>query len=146
METVEHEDSGIETLPLTLAYHFLNEKGFDEEVAKIRSSRDRYKCYTSSLRRGKVVDLLEKSHLLDEFVEKCWRNGATPGGKRKIQRFRRILEDFHNSEQAGDEAEDERNEESDGIHEDSLRDYLSGNLSVIEPGLTCFRGTTDATG
>jgi hypothetical protein len=136
MTNMANEES--ETLPLTSAYDFLENKGFDKEVAEIRASRDRYKCYTTSLRQGKIVNLLEKNHLLDEFIGGFWRNGATQDGKSKIRRFNRILDAFLNSSQSEDEEEDESINETSFIYEEHLKAYLLKNLNVIESGLTLF--------
>jgi len=51
------------------AYEYLSQKGFEEQVNEIRASKDSYGSYTSTLRRGKIVDLLEKNNLLEDFIE-----------------------------------------------------------------------------
>lgn len=58
---------GFEGLPLRFAYVFLSENGLAEDATEIKRSKDRLGSHTSSLRRGKVVDLLEKNNLLDLF-------------------------------------------------------------------------------
>lgn len=133
------ETNEFETLPLRSAYEFLAQKGFENEANEIRQSRDRYKSYTSSLRRGKVIELLEKNNSLEEFIDEHWPFGKTEKGRRKIQRYKRILNSFLNRESSEDEEEEERIEETSFAYEDDLRDYLSNNLSVIEPGLRLFK-------
>ena len=79
-----------EALPLRFAYEFLAQKGFENEADEISQSKDKYMSYTSTLRRGKVLELLEKNNLLEEFTDKYWPFGKTEKGKRKIQRYKRI--------------------------------------------------------
>jgi hypothetical protein len=123
-----------EALPLRLAYGFLAQKGFEDKANEIRQSKDRYKSYTSSLRRGKIIALLESNNLLEEFIDKYW-----PFGKRKIQRYKRVYNSFLSSDRIEEEEEEERLEETSFAYENDLRDYLSNNLSVIEPGLRLFK-------
>ena len=128
-----------EGLPLRIVYEFLEQKGFGNETNEIRQSKDSYKSYTSSLRRGKVVELLEKNNLLEEFIDKYWPFGKTEKGKRKIQRYKRIYNSFLDSDRSEEEEEEERIEETSFAYEEDLRGYLSNNLSVIEPGLKLFK-------
>ena len=128
-----------EGLPLRFAYGFLSDKGFGEESTEIKRSKDKYKSYTSTLKRAKVLGLLEKNNLLNEFMDKFWHFGNTDGGKRKIQRYKRILDSFLNSDRTEEEEEEENIDETSFAYEENLRDYLSSNLNVIEPGLTLFK-------
>ena len=73
-----------ETLPLRLAYEFLTQEGFQNQASEIRQSKDRYKSYTSTLRRGKILELLERNNLPEEFIDKYWPFGKTENGKRKV--------------------------------------------------------------
>jgi len=52
-----------EGLPLRYVYQYLVQKGFENEANEIKQSKDRYKSYTSTLRRGKIIELLEKNNL-----------------------------------------------------------------------------------
>jgi len=128
-----------EGLPLRLAYTFLSEKGLLNESDEIRQSKDKYKSYTSTLKRGKILDVLEKHNLLDEFIGKYWHFGSTNDGKRKLQRYRRILDSFLSNDRAEDGEEEESIEETSFAYEENLRDYLANNLSVVEAGLTLFK-------
>jgi len=128
-----------EGLPLRLAYSFLADKGIEKESNEIRQSKDKYKSYTSTLKRGKVIDLLENNDLLDEFTNKHWSFGGTESGKRKIQRYKRILESFLNNDRSEEEEEAESIDETSFAYEADLRDYLSNNLNIIEAGLTLFK-------
>lgn len=127
-------------LPLKLAYAFLSDRGFGTKVEEIRQSKEQYKSYTSSLRRGKIVDLLQANHLLAEFIEQHWPFGKTEKGRRKIQRYRRIYDSFLTEKEKDEqEEEDEKIEETSFAYEEDLRDYLSSNLSIIEPGLKLYK-------
>lgn len=134
--TVNAEE--FERFPLRLAYGFLAKKGFESEANEIKHSRDSYKSYTSSLRRGKLIELLEKNNLLEEFIGECWPLGRTKKGDQHIQRYKRIYSAFLNSDRSEDEEEEERIEATSFAYEEDLRDYLSNNLSVIEPRLELF--------
>jgi hypothetical protein len=128
-----------EGLPLRFAYGFLAEKGFADASTEIKRSKDRVGSYTSTLKRGKVLNLLEKNNLLSEFIDKFWHFGSTEGGKHNIQRYKRILDSFLYSDRTEEEEEEENIDETRFAYEENLRDYLSSNLSVIEPGLTLFK-------
>lgn len=129
-----------EALPLKYAYPYLVQKGFENEVNEIKQSKDRYKSYyASTLRRGKIIELLEKNNLLIEFIDNYWHYGKTEKGKRRIRQYKRIYNAFLNREIIEEEEEEERIEQTSFAYEDDLRDYLSNNLSVIEQGLTLFK-------
>lgn len=130
---------GFEGLPLRFAYVFLSENGLAEEATEIKRSKDRLGSYTSSLKRGKVVDLLEKNNLLNQFISQSWPFGRTEAGKRKIQRYKRILNSFISGSESEEEEQEESSDETSFAYEEDLRDYLSNNLSVIEPGLILFK-------
>jgi len=82
---------------------------------------------------------LENNDLLDEFTNKHWSFGGTESGKRKIQRYKRILESFLNNDRSEEEEEAESIDETSFAYEADLRDYLSNNLNIIEAGLTLFK-------
>jgi len=128
-----------EALPLRFAYEFLAQKGFENEANEIRQSKDRYKSYTSTLRRGRVLKLFEENNLLEEFIDRYWSFGKTEKGKRKIQSYKGILNSFLSSDSVEDEREEECIEETSFAYEADLRNYLSNNLSVIEPDLRLFK-------
>ena len=137
MEENTELDNNSERGYLIPAYNFLIEKGFENEVKEIKESQDKFMQYTTSLRRGKIIDLLEKNNLLDEFIEKYWKNGNTESGKKEILRVKKILNRFIDSiEEEGNETEDMYG--SSFAYEDDLRDYLANNLSVIETGLRLY--------
>jgi hypothetical protein len=107
-EKIEEFDA----LPLKFAYQFLAQKDFENEANEIRQSKDRYKTYTSTLRRGKVVELLEKNSLLGEFIDKYWPSGKTEDGKRRIRRYKTIYNSFLGADVGEEEKEEESIEET----------------------------------
>jgi hypothetical protein len=82
MDETEKIDE-FEALPLKFAYEFLAQKGFENEANEIRQSKDKYLSYTSTLRRGKILELLEKIDLLEEFIDIYWPFGKTEKVKEK---------------------------------------------------------------
>src|SRR5947199_6063 len=73
-----------ETLSLKAAYGFGAEHGLQQEVDEIRDMVIEWdRSYTSSLRRGYIVDLFEKRGIFEEFKKSCWENGNTPAGESK---------------------------------------------------------------
>jgi hypothetical protein len=132
----------MEVLPLRSAYTFMKEKNLEKEAEEIRISKEHYKSYTSTLRRGKIVALFEEKHLLDEFIENYWPDGRTDKGKTLLKRYKRILVASQSTTREGED--DEEEEEEDGEEssafaaEDDLRDYLANNIEKVEPGLTLF--------
>jgi len=76
----------MQKIPLILAYSFLIDKGYENEVSLIRNAKDKYKNYSTSLRKGKVLlNLMKSNKLLDEFIDKFWKDGGTEKGKKEIK-------------------------------------------------------------
>jgi hypothetical protein len=136
------ESEGVEffdRLPLKYAYQFLSENGHSEKADEIRLSKDRFKSYTSTLRRAKIVNFLDEKGLLNNFIEKYWENGNTLKGQNQIKGLRRLYESYLNG---SDVEEDEVEEEIEGTsfaYEEDLKNYLVSNLSIIEPGLHLYQ-------
>ncbi|MFA5528191.1 MAG: endonuclease NucS domain-containing protein [Peptostreptococcales bacterium] len=137
MELNERNDE-FEGLPLRFAYNYLSQKNLENESNEIKQSKDKYKSYSSTLRRGKIIDLLEKNNLLEDFINIHWSFGKSDKGKKKIQRYKSIYYSFLNSDKTEDEQEDENIEETSFAYEADLRDYLANNLNVIEAGLKLY--------
>ena len=130
------------TLPLQAAYDFGIEKGLSSEIEGIRNMVIEWdRSYTSSLRRGYVVELFEENGIFEEFKQQHWANGFTRSGETMRNRFLRIRSEYQEF-LAGTGGEDGP-EEEDLIEqafaaESDLRDFLAMNLELIEPGLTLF--------
>jgi hypothetical protein len=77
-------------LPLKQAYKFGAENGIRDEVEEIRRTRVRYKSYTSSVRRGLIIEFFERHSLFDRFKNIHWSFGDTDAGKTATKRYRNI--------------------------------------------------------
>jgi len=88
-------DDEQKVLPLKEAYLFGTEPGIERELAEIRDMEIEWDLsYTSSLRRGYVIDLLSQRQLFDTFKEQYWPAGNTPWGQRKVAFWLRLKERY----------------------------------------------------
>ena len=90
-------DHNSQSLPLIPAYSFLQRTGHGTEAEEIRTSQDKLGGYKSTLRRAKILALLQKANLFEQFVKEEWNRGGTPDGTREIRRLSRIFERFQKS-------------------------------------------------
>ena len=90
------------------------------------------------INKGCIVIELNRYELLDEFIEKHWKNGKTEFGERKINAYKKSYNDYTDNEQ-GEEEEDDDSDNTEFAYEADLRDYLAKNLNVIESGLTLYK-------
>lgn len=79
-------------LPLRCAYPFGAEHRLEKEIFAIRYMEivkwDR--TYTSSIRRGFMIELFEAKGIFQAFKDACWQNGNTPEGECRSRRYLRI--------------------------------------------------------
>lgn len=101
--------------------------------------------YTSSLRRGYIVELFERHGILDEFKAKHWAHGNTSAGETKRRRYLKIKKQYEDflvgrGPETGPELERE-DEEGDQqfAAESDLRDFLARSLNCVEPGLRLYQ-------
>jgi len=136
--------SRVKRLSLTAAYEFGSERGLESQISKIRDMEIEWDLsYTSTLRRGYIVDLFQRRGILNDFIQAHWHEGATSQGKSQIRfgmklkdRYERFLAGEGNS---GDTLpEDEDLSEQAFAAESDLRDFLANNLDCIEPGLRLY--------
>ena len=132
------------------AYDFLSQNGLVQESDEIKNSSDKFKSYTSTLRRAKVIVLVRDKKLLDAFCTSVWPSGLTDKGKSRIRFFENLVDRF-NGDQEGTLSEDEDEgeivtEENEFAYENDLRNYLVRNLSVIEKGLKIYAAPDGTTG
>jgi hypothetical protein len=125
------------------AYDFLKANGLELECEEIKNSSDKFKSYSSTLRRAKIVSLVRDKNLLDDFCKTVWTSGLTDKGKSRVKFFENLVIRF-NSDQEGTISEDEEEEEiareeSEFAYEKDLQKYLVKNLSVIEKGLKLYQ-------
>ncbi len=135
-------DTKRKVLPLKEAYRFGAEHALEREMAGIREMEIEWDLsYTSSLRRGFVVDIFTKKQLFDSFKEQYWPTGNTTWGQRKSEFWLRLksrYEDFLAGRGESDsEAEDEDEDQAFAAEAD-LRDFLASNLDRVEAGLRLY--------
>jgi hypothetical protein len=139
MATAPTQEQDFESLPLRLAYAFLDANGLATEAAEIRTSPARMGSYTSSIRRAKIVALLRQKDLLDRFTETNWKFAFTPAGKKKLSWYDQLYskyEDALHRPSPNPTTADETEAGTQFILEEQLRDYLAENLGILEPGLS----------
>jgi hypothetical protein len=123
------------------AYDFLEANGLEQECEQIRNSPDKFKSYSSTLRRAKIITLCRDKKLLDNFCQTVWQSGLTERGKTRIKFFENLVLRF-NSDMEGttveDEEEDNAIEENAFAYENDLRNFLVKHLSIIEKGLKVY--------
>jgi len=131
------------------AYDFLSQNGLVQESDEIKNSADKFKSYTSTLRRAKIIVLVRDKKLLDTFCNSVWPSGITDKGKSRIRFFENLVDRF-NADQEGTAVEDEEDEivteENEFAYENDLRNYLVRNLSIIEKGLKIYEAQDGTTG
>lgn len=145
MVTAATQETDFESLPLRLAYAFLEANGLAPETAEIRTSPERLGSYTTSLRRAKIVALLRRKNLLDKFIDTNWQFALTHAGKKKLNWYDQIYSRYER-ERPGDSSirpttappEDETEAGTKFALEEQLRDYLAENLGILEPGLSLW--------
>ena len=136
---------------LPTAYQFLQDNGLGDKAIEIRNSSDKFKSYTSTLRRAKIIVLVKKNNLFDRFANEVWPSGNTRKGISRTRFFEnlchRFLGDQEGITQDDDESEEESPvEETQFAYEDDLRNYLANNLHIIEDGLKLYVSDTGEKG
>jgi hypothetical protein len=139
-------------LSLKAAYAFGAHHGLDREVADIRDMVIEWdSSYTSSLRRGYIVDLFERRGVFEEFKNTYWAHGNTPAGETQRRRYLRIKKEYEDflagrGPEVTPEEEVERDDtEQQFAAEADLRDFLAKNPGCIEAGLRLYK-TGERTG
>jgi RecB family endonuclease NucS len=136
------------TLSLRAAYTFGIEQGLEQDISAIRDLVIEWdSSYTSSLRRGYIIELFEKHNIFEDFKSKYWPYRNTTYGESKRRRYLRIrkqYEDFLTGRspemetQTEEEIEDQENGQQFAAEAD-LRDFLAKNPSCIEKGLRLYQ-------
>lgn len=130
------------SLPLNSAYAFGIEHGLEEEIAEIRNMEIEWDLsYTSTLRRGYIIELFQSRGLFSRFIEQHWPVGQTPWGERKTQFYLGVksrYDDFLAGKGTG-EPEEMGDDEQQFVAESDLRNVLAANLECIEPGLHLYK-------
>lgn len=137
----------MEGLSLKSAYAFGSNCGHQGEVEEIRNMVIEWDMsYTSTLRRGYIVDLFERSGLFTRFKKEYWPFGNTPAGDRKRLRYLRVkkqYEDFlagkGSEPDAASDGDEEDVDEQRFAAEADLRDFLAQNTECVEKGLRLYK-------
>lgn len=132
--------------PNNPAYAFAKSHGLGDAAAAIRSMEIQKwnRPYTTSVRRGYLIELFQKAGIFEEFLAKEWPNGKTAEGQSNIAFSLQLKEEYSQFlERAEEESESEVGAASEeGVKfalELHLRDFLAKNLEKIERGLTLYR-------
>jgi RecB family endonuclease NucS len=123
------------------AYIFLKENGLEKEGEEIKNSPDKFKSYSSTLRRAKIITLVRDRKIFDKFCNSVWESGLTEKGKSRIKFLENLILRFKDDQEgivAEDDEEEMALEEKEFAYENDLRNYLVRNLSVIEKGLKLY--------
>ncbi|HOH28016.1 MAG TPA: endonuclease NucS [Syntrophorhabdus sp.] len=148
-------DENKTTLSLRAAYSFGVEKGLEKEITAIRDMVIEWdSSYTSSLRRGFIIELFEQNNIYEDFKNEYWLYGNTTSGESKKRRYLRIkkqYEDFLSGRgpemegQTEEEIEEQENDQQFAAEAD-LRDFLAKNPSCIEKGLRLYQSSEGRSG
>lgn len=132
--------------PLTAAYPFGAAHGLDREVKEIKDMEIEWdRSYTSTVRRGYLVELFEQHGIFDEFKVKHWTDGNTHAGETHRKRYLLIMKEYKDFLAGrgleGQPDEDSETEEGDQqfADESDLRDFLAKNPGSIEQGLHLYQ-------
>lgn len=126
------------TFPLKSAYPFLAKNGYSSEMEKIRDSKEKLGSYSSTLKRARIVALLQEKNLLERFIQEAWSDGGRPVGKHEINRLNRIFARYQNTEHpvnVPDAEEELAAQDTAFAYEEHLRDFLAEHLDILEKGL-----------
>lgn len=136
---VDEEIESFDRLPLKYAYQFLEENGYSEKANEIRLSKDKFKSYTSTLRRAKIVNFFDEKEIINDFIERYWENGKTQNGQNQIRGLRRLFQAYSNEPVVEDDELEDEIEGTSFAYEEDLKNYLISNLSIIEHGLNLYQ-------
>ncbi len=134
-------------LPVKDAYDFGVDHGLSDEVKKIKSMEIEWdSSYTTTVRRGFLIELFTRHGLFEQFKNEYWPTGNTPWGLSRTKFFLRIKQRYEDFLQTGEQAgantsqtEDEEDAEEQAFAAESdLRDFLAKNLACLEKGLQIF--------
>lgn len=123
------------TLPIREARLFLAEQGVDFSDRDIEIAAELQGRSERGVRKGYLLDSIEKAGLLGGFIERYWPFGRTEKGTAYISRYRSLkvrneqLLDVQEVELEDEEATDE--EVLFGL-EYQLRDFIAQNISAID--------------
>lgn len=148
-------DENKTTLSLRAAYSFGIERGLEKEITAIRDMVIEWdSSYTSSLRRGYIIELFEQNNIYEDFKNEYWPYGNTTSGESKKRRYLRIKKQYQDflsgrgpemEGQTEEEIEEQENDQQFAAEAD-LRDFLAKNPSCIEKGLRLYQSSEGRSG
>lgn len=124
--------------PIKIAYDYAVNNELTDEIAKIRQlPPKRGFRYMTGARRGYMIELFERRGILDDFLRSYWPEGLEPSGKSMITAHLRRKADYDELEDLEDDDDriDEDEDSAAFAYEADLRNFLSKNLGILEPGL-----------
>jgi len=121
-------------LPLREAISYINENNLKELSEKINEIK-KYPKNERKILKPLIVIEMEKHKILNNFIEKYWKNGKTSEGQKILRRYKNKY--IKMSDIFEDEDEDFE-ETSEFAYEEDLKNYLISNLSLIENGLKLY--------
>lgn len=135
------------SLPENVALEFASLHGLQDKVKEIKNIQIDATSTTNKrmVRKGYIVDLFERQNLLNAFIDQHWPFGKTPEGEKKLRYYltrKKQNDDYLSGGDGEDEIEDDRDGDDTNQQfrfESHLRDFLSNNLSIIEPGLKLYQ-------
>src|SRR5437870_5912815 len=119
-----------EFLPLRRAYRFLEEKELHKEAEEIKRTQGEMKGFnTTTIRKSRILHLLEDKKLLDEFIGECWPHALTEDGQKRVKRYKRCYQLWNGG--GPEDGEEEADDSALFAFEDHLRDYLGKNPDAL---------------
>jgi hypothetical protein len=132
-------------LPVKEAYKFAADHDLSEEMDKIRLMEVEWdSSYTTTVRRGYIVDLFVRRGLFETFKQQYWPTGDTPWGLSKTRFFLKIRQRYEGFLHSGEQheavhiADVPEAEDQMFAAERDLREFLAKNPGCIEKGLRIF--------
>ena len=129
--------------PISLAYVYCQQHDLQEQAAEIRNMDIEWDLsYTTTLRKGYMVRLLETNDLLNQFMDLHWPPGKTKWGESRRRFYLNVwsrYQDFLAGKPSDETMEGSEDDAQQFVAEADLRNVLAGNLECIEPGLRLYQ-------
>ena len=144
-EAIIMNDEQKKVLSLSEAYRFGVESGLESEINEIRNMEIEWdRSYTSTVRRGFIVELFELKGIFSRFKELYWQSGNMPYGETLRRRYLNLKTDYENflagrsSEEISEITSEQESINQQFALEAHLRDFLAKNLERVESGLRLY--------
>jgi hypothetical protein len=124
------------------AYKYAEHKDLSHDVAAIKEMEIEWdRSYTTTVRKGRALELLEINELLPAFISEKWPDGRTSYGEWRTKFCIKIWHEYRAFLNGEELSNDRGSDEELGLEfalEAHLRDFLARNLQCVEPGLRLF--------